>query len=46
MVTSLNTSDKWRISKLEGKNPSKQSKKETPKEAKGVDKDGKKEVND
>jgi len=46
VVTSLNTSDKWRISKLEGKNPSKQSKKEAPKETKGVDKDGKKEVND
>lgn len=47
VVTSLNTSDKWRISKLEGKNPSKQSKKEeAPKETKGADKDGKKEGND
>jgi large subunit ribosomal protein L24 len=41
VVTSLNTSDKWRISKLEGKNPSKQSKKETPKETKPVSKDEK-----
>ncbi|MBS1268864.1 MAG: 50S ribosomal protein L24 [Nitrosopumilus sp.] len=37
VVTSLNTSDKWRMSKLEGKNPSKQTKevkKEAPKEVK------------
>ena len=46
VVTSLNTSDKWRISKLEGKNPSKQSTKDTPKDTTGVDKDGKKDVND
>lgn len=39
VVTSLNTSDKWRMSKLEGKNPSKQTKevkKEVPKETKGT----------
>ena len=37
VVTSLNTEDKWRISKLEGKDPRKQpketTKSETPKEA-------------
>ena len=51
VVTSLNTSDKWRISKLEGKNPSKQTKQVTskevkedaPKETKGVTKTPKKE---
>jgi len=46
VVTSLNTSDKWRMSKLEGKNPSKQTKevtKEVPKETKGVTKNSKKE---
>ena len=47
VVTSLNTSDKWRISKLEGKDPHKESKKEeAPKETKGADKDEKKEGND
>ena len=34
VVTSLNTEDKWRMSKLEGKNPTKQSK-ETTTESKG-----------
>ena len=29
VVTSLNTEDKWRMSKLEGKNPTKQSKETT-----------------
>ena len=51
VVTSLNTSDKWRISKLEGKNPSKQTKQVTtkevkedaPKETKGETKTPKKE---
>ena len=52
VITSLNTDDKWRIAKLEGKNPSKQPKttetkekpvKETPKETKGTDKSEKKE---
>jgi len=38
LVTSLNTDDKWRISKLEGKNPSKQPK-ET-KEAEKTEKNG------
>jgi len=38
LVTSLNTDDKWRISKLEGKNPSKQ-----PKETKEAEKTEKKE---
>ncbi|MDH3339659.1 MAG: 50S ribosomal protein L24 [Nitrosopumilus sp.] len=38
LVTSLNTDDKWRISKLEGKNPSNQ-----PKETKEVEKTEKKE---
>ncbi|MCV0400585.1 MAG: 50S ribosomal protein L24 [Nitrosopumilus sp.] len=46
VVTSLNSEDKWRISKLEGKDPRKQPKtetksestKETPKETKGVEK--------
>jgi len=45
IVTSLNTEDKWRISKLEGKDPIKESKtetktetkKEAPKETKGVE---------
>jgi len=45
IVTSLNTEDKWRISKLEGKDPRKESKtetktetkKETPKETKGAE---------
>ena len=37
VVTSLNTEDKWRMSKLEGKNPSKQSK-ETGTENKGEEK--------
>ena len=52
VVTSLNTEDKWRISKLEGKDPRKQPKtiptktepaKEAPKETKGVDKAKKEE---
>jgi large subunit ribosomal protein L24 len=54
VVTSLNTSDKWRMAKLEGKDPKKQPKetkskdpKETkskdPKETKGVNKIEKKE---
>ena len=54
VVTSLNTSDKWRMAKLEGKDPKKQPKetkssapKETkssaPKETKGVNKTEKKE---
>ncbi len=51
VVTSLNTSDKWRISKLEGKNSNKQTKQVTdkevkedaPKETKGVTKIAKKE---
>jgi len=38
LVTSLSTDDKWRISKLEGKNPSNQ-----PKETKVVEKSEKKE---
>lgn len=45
VVTSLNTEDKWRISKLEGKDPRKQPKtsekpvvKEAPKETKVADK--------
>ena len=47
VVTSLSTDDKWRIAKLENKNPSKQSKtipakteimKDNPKETKGTDK--------
>ena len=38
LITSLNTDDKWRISKLEGKNPSNQ-----PKETKEVEKTEKKE---
>jgi len=45
IVTSLNTEDKWRISKLEGKDPIKESKTETkietkkgaPKETKGTE---------
>ena len=37
IVTSLNSDDKWRISKLEGKSPSKQSK-ETSTENKGEEK--------
>jgi len=45
IVTSLNTEDKWRISKLEGKDPIKESKtetktetkKEAPKETKGTE---------
>jgi len=45
IVTSLNTEDKWRISKLEGKDPRKESKtetktetkKEAPKETKGAE---------
>ncbi len=50
VVTSLNTEDKWRISKLEGKDPRKQPKetpakedpkKETPKETKEVSKETK-----
>ena len=36
VVTSLNSNDKWRIAKLEGKDPRKQPK-ETPKETKGAD---------
>ena len=36
VITSLNSDDKWRMSKLEGKEPQKQSK-ENPKETKGVD---------
>ncbi|KAF6247609.1 50S ribosomal protein L24 [Nitrosopumilus sp. b3] len=47
LVTSLSTDDKWRISKLEGKNPSKQPKvaptKEDPKETKVEEKIEKKE---
>ncbi|QLH06692.1 50S ribosomal protein L24 [Nitrosopumilus ureiphilus] len=47
LVTSLSTDDKWRISKLEGKNPSKQPKetpvKEEPKETKVTEKIEKKE---
>ena len=34
VVTSLNTEDKWRMSKLEGKSPSKQSKETTVEEKK------------
>ena len=52
VVTSLNTDDKWRISKLEGKDPRKQPKttpnkteEETPKETKVADKT-KKEVDE
>lgn len=47
VVTSLNSEDKWRISKLEGKEPQKQAKtgsessKEVPKETKGADKNKK-----
>ncbi len=52
IVTSLNTDDKWRISKLEGKDPRKQPKTETikaektkqvPKETKGAEKTKKQE---
>ncbi len=54
VVTSLNTSDKWRMAKLEGKDPRKQpketksdtpkeTKSDTPKETKGVNKTEKKE---
>jgi large subunit ribosomal protein L24 len=52
VVTSLSTNDKWRIAKLEGKDPSKQSKttsaktetvKVAPKETKGVDETKKQE---
>jgi len=52
VVTGLNTDDKWRISKLEGKDPRKQPKTETvktestkqiPKETKVVEKDKKEE---
>ncbi len=51
VVTSLNTGEKWRIAKLEGKDPRKQPKeapkekpvKEEPKETKEVDKTEKKE---
>jgi large subunit ribosomal protein L24 len=54
VVTSLNGEDKWRIAKLEGKDPRKQPKtpkdetksepaKEAPKETKGVDKAKKQE---
>ena len=52
VVTSLSTDDKWRIAKLENKNPSKQSETSTtkteavndsPKETKGVDKNKKQE---
>ena len=52
VVTSLSTNDKWRITKLEGKDPSKQSKttsaktetvKVAPKETKGVDETKKQE---
>jgi large subunit ribosomal protein L24 len=53
VVTSLNTEDKWRIAKLEGKDPRKQPKtetktesvKEVPKETKGAEK-AKKEEDD
>ncbi len=49
LVTGLNTDDKWRISKLEGKNPAKQQKnakkEETTKETK-VTKNEKKEDED
>jgi len=51
VVTSLNGDDKWRIAKLEGKDPRKQPKtetkptetKEAPKETKGAEKSKKKE---
>jgi large subunit ribosomal protein L24 len=50
VVTSLSTEDKWRITKLEGKDSSKQSKttstetvKDTPKETKGADETKKQE---
>jgi large subunit ribosomal protein L24 len=52
VVTSLSTNDKWRITKLEGKDPSKQSKttsaktetvKVAPKETKGADETKKQE---
>ncbi len=51
VVTSLNTGDKWRMAKLEGKDPRKQPKevpkeksvKEAPKETKEADKTEKKE---
>jgi len=52
VVTSLSTNDKWRITKLEGKDPSKQSKttsaktetvKVAPKETKGTDETKKQE---
>ncbi|MDH3395221.1 MAG: 50S ribosomal protein L24 [Nitrosopumilus sp.] len=52
VVTSLSTDDKWRIAKLEGKDPSKQSKttsaktetvKVAPKETKGADETKKQE---
>lgn len=52
VVTSLNTDDKWRISKLEGKDPRKQPKtqtvktepiKQVPKETKGAEKTKKEE---
>jgi large subunit ribosomal protein L24 len=54
VVTSLSTEDKWRITKLEGKNSSRQSKttsaetetetvKDTPKETKGADETKKQE---
>ena len=46
VVTSLNTSDKWRMAKLEGKDPRKQlkeTKSSAPKETKGVNKTEKKE---
>ena len=49
LVTGLNTDDKWRISKLEGKNPSKQQKaapkQETPKETKVEKKENKEDDN-
>ena len=43
LVTSLSTDDKWRISKLEGKNPSKQPKGTPPKETPVKDKPTKEE---
>ena len=39
IVTGLNTDDKWRITKLEGKNPSKQQKSATKKEVKNEKKE-------
>ena len=49
VITSLNTSDKWRMAKLEGKDPRKQPKETTTKENKTepkVEKEVKKEENE